>query len=676
MTVRIFLFLVFSCVSALAQTFTIGETSSVGNSTDSGNANAVLAQPVTLTQTATLQSLSFYVVNPAGNLVLGLYGSSSNTFTMGETNVLPTPDSGNANADLAQSATLTQPGTLQSLSFYVRAAAGKLVLGLYGTNAAGTPGQLLACTNPFVPVVGWNTQPVVTQAFLAPGTYWLAYWTNSNALGFTVGFTGKWYCEPLTYTGVLPTTFAQTFTGANHWSFYATLSGTSAAPAPGQLLAYTQPFVPVAGWNTQPVVNQPVLDPGTYFLAYSASDNNLSFPIFFSSNWCGDYPVVYSGMFPQSFAFVHGDANHWALYATLNVTARPGSPLSGKPGLKLFGGIQSTQASYWPDANWKPIGQATGIQFPSNWYRDDYQLGVGNWGNLSIAQEQAMWSTAATYCRNLGLNGPCVQLHYPGHMWTGSVSAWLAYIDAIAPFVAPGTYEIVSNEMLANNGASQNSDPLFVALGGTGVTGWDALINMVKLLRQHLPNALLGLNDFNGCCLTAGNTFFNQSASIAAYKACAQNGAPLDWYGAEGYWMAYVGGPDGNPEPLSGYQNAINTIGAGIAPYVTGNSPGGTIAFTEWTPAGNICGGGTTLYETQQATWQGFLPMFANNQYVFGVTGPWFGYRRSEAFTGWDWLYDDTNNGGGDPDCNSTSNGHVTPTLTWLQPWAAANVHP
>src|SRR5208283_1502606 len=144
-------------------------------------------------------------------LLFSAVAATAQTFPIGETNVLPTQDSGNANAILAQSATLTQTGTLQSLSFYVTTAAGKLVLGLYGTNAAGTPGQLLAYTNPFVPVVGWNTQPVVTQAVLVPGTYWLAYWASSNTLGFTVGFTGKWYCEPLTYTGVLTTTFAQTF---------------------------------------------------------------------------------------------------------------------------------------------------------------------------------------------------------------------------------------------------------------------------------------------------------------------------------------------------------------------------------------------------------------------------------------------------------------------------------
>src|SRR5271166_1646013 len=162
-------------------------------------------------------------------LLFSAVAAIAQTFPIGETTVLPTQDGGNANLNLAQSATLTQTGTLQSLSFYVTTAAGNLVLGLYGPNAAGTPGQLLAYTKPFVPVVGWNTQPVVSQTVLAPGTYWLAYWPSSNALGFRIGAGGQYYFEQSTYTGVLPNTFAQKQTGGGHWSFYATLSGSSSS---------------------------------------------------------------------------------------------------------------------------------------------------------------------------------------------------------------------------------------------------------------------------------------------------------------------------------------------------------------------------------------------------------------------------------------------------------------
>src|ERR1700692_80426 len=336
-------------------------------------------------------------------LLFSAVAAIAQTFPIGETNVLPDPDGGNANLVLAQSVTLTQTGKVQSLSFYVTTAAGNLVLGLYGTNAAGTPGQLLAYTKAFVPVVGWNTQPVVSQAVLAPGTYWLAYWPSSNALGFTWGPTGKWYYQPLTYTGVLPNTFAQTHTDAGHWSFYATLSGsspntfkigetnvlpagdggnanlvlaqsatltqtgtvqslsfyvttaagnlvlglygTNAAGTPGQLLAYTKAFVPVVGWNTQPVVSQAVLAPGTYWLAYWPSSNALGFTWGPTGKWYYQ-SLTYTGVLPNTFAQTHTDAGHWSFYATLSGSSSSspipvGGPTANVTG--VFGPVVS-----WP----------------------------------------------------------------------------------------------------------------------------------------------------------------------------------------------------------------------------------------------------------------------------------------------------------------------------------------
>ena len=114
---------------------------------------------------------------------------NAQTITIGETNLLTVADSGNGNLLCAQSCTLTQAATLQSLSFYVRVASGNLVLGLYYDNGSGTaPGALLAQTASFTPVNGWNTIPV-SDVVLQPGTYWLAYLPSSNALGFWNGFT-------------------------------------------------------------------------------------------------------------------------------------------------------------------------------------------------------------------------------------------------------------------------------------------------------------------------------------------------------------------------------------------------------------------------------------------------------------------------------------------------------
>jgi len=150
--------------------------------------------------------------------------ATGQTVNMGELNVLSGFDSGNANLLLAQQATLSQTATLQSLSFYVTTAAGNLRLGIYDSSGpSGGPGQKVAETNSFVPVVGWNTQNV-TPIQLSAGTYWLAYLPSDNGLGFRDQSTGTTKLFDFSF-GPMPQTFSTTpRTITAHWSFYATLN--------------------------------------------------------------------------------------------------------------------------------------------------------------------------------------------------------------------------------------------------------------------------------------------------------------------------------------------------------------------------------------------------------------------------------------------------------------------
>jgi hypothetical protein len=155
------------------------------------------------------------------------------TIKIGQTAVFTNLDSGNAGLILAQSAPLLQSATIQSISFYVKSAAGTLRLGIYSSNA-GVPAALKAATPVFTPVAGWNTQNVTTPVLLQAGTYWLAYAPSSSALSFVKQVAGSGIAlAPFTY-GALPATFpVVTGTDPNQWSFYATLS-TGPTPAPNQ----------------------------------------------------------------------------------------------------------------------------------------------------------------------------------------------------------------------------------------------------------------------------------------------------------------------------------------------------------------------------------------------------------------------------------------------------------
>ena len=97
---------------------------------------------------------------------------------VGETTILAST-SVSANFLIAQPITLDRTATIESLSMYVNPAAGLLRLGIYDNNA-GYPGARKAVTAEFTPVVGWNTQSVTTPVSLAAGTYWLAFTPSSS----------------------------------------------------------------------------------------------------------------------------------------------------------------------------------------------------------------------------------------------------------------------------------------------------------------------------------------------------------------------------------------------------------------------------------------------------------------------------------------------------------------
>jgi hypothetical protein len=86
---------------------------------------------------------------------------------------------------------------------------------------------------------------------------------------------------------------------------------------PGALKAQTAEFTPVVGWNTVPVASQVTLAPGSYWLAYLPSDNNLHFRVERSTGVSAYYPFAYGAM-PSTFSSAPTNiAGNWSFYATL-----------------------------------------------------------------------------------------------------------------------------------------------------------------------------------------------------------------------------------------------------------------------------------------------------------------------------------------------------------------------
>jgi endo-1,4-beta-xylanase len=76
-----------------------------------------------------------------------------------------------------------------------------------------------------------------------------------------------------------------------------------------------------------------------------------------------------------------------------------------------------------------------------------------------------------------------------------------------------------------------HTTPVYLqALGGTGASGYDWIVQAFKWTRQYCPNATLILNDYNTIEYSADNTRF-----ISIVKAIKAAGAPIDAVGAQAH---------------------------------------------------------------------------------------------------------------------------------------------
>ena len=668
--------------------------------------------------------------------LLASASSWAGTITIGQTSVQTTADGGNANLLLAQSATLSQTATIQSMSFYVTAAAGKLVLGIYdNTGTGGSPGKLLASTGAFTPKVGWNTQPVTSPVALATGTYWLAYFPNDNGLSFVVGHTGKYSADPTTFSGSMPSKFTQASAANWSWSLYATLvtptptitigqtsvqttadggnanlllaqtatlSQTatmqtmsfyvSAAAgelvlgiydsvngAPGQLLASTGAFTPKVGWNTQPVTNPVALASGTYWLAYFPSDSRLSFFIGQGAGkWVGK-TVTFSPSMPNTFvqATVAG-AGGWSFYAALTPGGTPApsptpaptptptptpaptptpspTPVS-RTGFKYSGGVfnlpSSTLSGYINNPNntfTQPSSDAIYAMILNistfNWTALDNAMGLCRANHLHFIWYCGFqqWAEGQNFPANYGITGASVKT-----MFTNLIS------QAAARYPDLATYCIFNyeNEGLFSNGSGNWES----AFGGAGSTGVDWIINTGKVIRQYVPNAQIGINDYKyevpeGVYMSAYNQSSIANTALARIPALVSAGV-LDWIGMEGYGL--------EDQTSANLTAGLNNVGSkGVKVIYTEFSPGSYwwfwLAGTSSDPAQNAnatwSDGGTSPGGSHQsnqiAAWKRLFTLLSSNPNCIGITGPWVGTPA-----------------GGAP---IFSGGSDTPTMTWIK---------
>lgn len=126
--------------------------------------------------------------------------------------------------------TLAQSGTLQSLSYYSNTAGINVVIGLYSDS--GGPNTLLAQSGVGVSINGLNTVPISSGPTVAAGDYWIAiHPQGSGFFGYfntPVSGAGAWN-NGATWTGTLPSTYTPTSSGPYEFSLYGTFLGSGTA---------------------------------------------------------------------------------------------------------------------------------------------------------------------------------------------------------------------------------------------------------------------------------------------------------------------------------------------------------------------------------------------------------------------------------------------------------------
>jgi hypothetical protein len=325
----------------------------------------------------------------------------------------------------------------------------------------------------------------------------------------------------------------------------------------------------------------------------------------------------------------------------------------------------------FPDQNNIPIAQgvATGHQLPWNIIRDE-EVDIIHQSFVKDPGWAANTQAALNYCVANGM-ALVITFYYPS--FDGN-QGW-AYVQAQAQMAAPflggncPVYIHIVNEVLNGNTNFVNNPP-FSDLGGAGGTGIDGFIAYVKALRSIFPpNCKLGMSDFNVCDHTLNLGAFNLASAIHVYQVLAANGAKLDFFAAEGYWMNYNWTP--YSDPVAMLNDLCNRFGS---------ATGTPIIYSEFTPMATEKG--TPFWAKQSDTWKNLLGAMAAHPWVIGMTGPWGGIRYSQVWRDGfgseklNWMWNDSSgNADGDPDqTGQIGPGAITPTLTWIQGWVPGHV--
>lgn len=195
---------------------------------------------------------------------------------------------------------------------------------------------------------------------------------------------------------------------------------------------------------------------------------------------------------------------------------------------------------------------------------------AGKWGSVEGTRDVMNWNQLDTAYNLARSHGFEFRLHTL--IWGNQQPAWIESLptaeqrEEIEEWFAevaaryPDIDQIdVVNEPLHDPPDGPGDGNYIEALGGTGQTGWDWVLEAFRLAREHFPNAKLGLNDFS---ITNSN---NSTTRFLDIIRLLQAEDLIDYIGEQGH--AFSTRPN---IPMSVHAGNLDRLGAtGLPVYIT-----------------------------------------------------------------------------------------------------------
>jgi endo-1,4-beta-xylanase len=168
-----------------------------------------------------------------------------------------------------------------------------------------------------------------------------------------------------------------------------------------------------------------------------------------------------------------------------------GPPLAtGLP--KFLGGVSSPSQNLNFIAYWNQVTPENG----GKWGSVEGSRDVMNWGDLDTAYALAKTNGFPFRMHTLiwGNQQPAWIESLPAAEQREEIEEWFAAVAQRYPDIE---FIDVVNEPLHDPPAGPANGNYIAALGGTGASGWEWVLQSFRLARQHFPNAKLGINEFS-----------------------------------------------------------------------------------------------------------------------------------------------------------------------------------